>query len=160
MTTEMNELRRKRLQSLVEEEGGPKEFCEKRHSDSADKPINPDQIYQIINGRRNFGEKAARNMEKRAGLPHLYFDDPELTPETEIFKESDPTYKKIMKALQEKPRDQVNVNTLRVIEMLLKGDQDLATKTEGIITFVEQQRANYSATDTNKEINKKTNNKE
>lgn len=89
MSTEINELRRKKLESLVKLDGGSKEFCENRSSETADKPNNPDYINQIIKGERNFGEKAARNMEKRAGLPKGYFDDAEMTPETEVFKEDD-----------------------------------------------------------------------
>jgi len=157
MVTEINELRRKRLEALVEQDGGPRDFCEKRHSDSADKPNNPDYVYQIIKGDRNFGEKAARNMEKRAGLPDGYFDDPEMTPETEIFKENNEVIKHIIKKLQSTPKEHLNMNAARVIEMLIDGGPDLATKTEGIITFVEQKQAEYSSTAASKKNDKAEN---
>jgi len=70
-----SEARIKKLRALVEEDGGPAEFARKRSRPDADKPIDPTFISQILNGHRSFGEKAAANMERRAGLPPRYFDD-------------------------------------------------------------------------------------
>ena len=36
--------------------------------------IDPNYISQILNGHRNFGEKAARTMEEKLGLPPGWFD--------------------------------------------------------------------------------------
>ena len=36
--------------------------------------IDPNYISQILNGHRNFGEKAARTMEGKLGLPSGWFD--------------------------------------------------------------------------------------
>jgi hypothetical protein len=73
-----------RLAALVSEAGGPAEFVRKHRHPSAEKPIDASYISQILNGHRSFGEKAARNMEAQAGLPHGYFDaDPGPIPALE-----------------------------------------------------------------------------
>lgn len=36
--------------------------------------IDPNYISQILNGHRSFGEKAARTMEEKLGLPPGWFD--------------------------------------------------------------------------------------
>lgn len=63
-----------RLRALVTEDGGPAEFARRRSIPTADKPIDPTYVSQVLNGHRAFGEKAAQNMEKRAGLIPGYFD--------------------------------------------------------------------------------------
>lgn len=68
------ELRRQRLQNLVDRAGGPSQFAKKFSRINADKPIDETYVSQILNSHRKFGEKAARNMENRAGLPTEYFD--------------------------------------------------------------------------------------
>jgi hypothetical protein len=66
-----------KLKSLVEKNGGPAEFARKNSRDDADKPIDATYVSQILNGHRAFGEKAATNMARRAGLPLDYFDSHE-----------------------------------------------------------------------------------
>ena len=61
------------LRVLVEKAGGPAQFAKEYSRPDADKPIDPSYISQILNGHRSFGEKAAENMEKRAGLSPGYF---------------------------------------------------------------------------------------
>ena len=60
--SEENEIRRKVLENLVKEAGGPAAFCRKYSKDDAEKPISPTYISQLINKHRTFGEKAARNL--------------------------------------------------------------------------------------------------
>ena len=36
--------------------------------------VNSSYISQLLNGRRNFGESAARKMEKQFGLDDFYFE--------------------------------------------------------------------------------------
>lgn len=72
-----NQMRVERLRTLVVADGGPAEFARKRSQPNADKPIDPTYVSQILNGHRAFGEKAAANMERRAGItPSGYFDLP------------------------------------------------------------------------------------
>jgi hypothetical protein len=59
---------------LVDEAGGPAEFARKYSCDDADKPIDPTYVSQILNGHRSFGEKARRNMARRAGLSEDHFE--------------------------------------------------------------------------------------
>lgn len=68
------ELRKRRLQILVDQAGGPSQFAKKFSRANADKPIDETYVSQILNSHRKFGEKAARNMERRAGLPPEFFD--------------------------------------------------------------------------------------
>lgn len=70
---EMQDFRKQRLAALVEADGGPAAFARRSRPD-ADKPIDATHVSQIINGHRPFGERAARNMERRAGLARFYFD--------------------------------------------------------------------------------------
>ena len=69
-----------KLRALVEADGGPTEFVRKRSRPDADKAIDATYISQILNGHRSFGEKAAANMERRAGLPAGYFDSEDDMP--------------------------------------------------------------------------------
>ena len=75
-----NSIRVARLKALVQAEGGVTEFARRRSSPNADKPIDTSYISQLLNGHRNFGEKSARSMERRAGLPEGYFDGREKIP--------------------------------------------------------------------------------
>lgn len=68
------ECRIARLSELVEKSGGITEFVKKYRSDTADKPIDPSYVSQLINRHRSFGEKASKNMAIRAGLPINYFE--------------------------------------------------------------------------------------
>ncbi len=72
---EKNEIRVARLRELVDKDGGPAAFA-KRTRPEADKPIDAAFVSQILNGHRAFGEKAAENMARRAGLAKGYFDEP------------------------------------------------------------------------------------
>lgn len=64
-----------RLRILVIDAGGPAAFVRAYSQPAADKPIDPTYVSQLLNGKRVFGEKAAKNMERRAGLPEGYFDE-------------------------------------------------------------------------------------
>lgn len=75
---DINDFRRDRLHALVKEAGGPTEFVKRYSRSDADKPIDATYVSQIINGHRKLGEKAARNMERRAGLKPGYLDDSEM----------------------------------------------------------------------------------
>lgn len=69
-----------KLRKLVDEAGGPAAFARKYSRKDADKPIDETYVSQILNGHRAFGERAARNMERRAGLPSGYFDEQPMGP--------------------------------------------------------------------------------
>ena len=72
-----NEFRVEKLRKLVDGYGGPAEFARLRSQDGADKPIDPTYVSQLLNGHRRFGENAADNMCRRAGLPCAGFFRPE-----------------------------------------------------------------------------------
>lgn len=89
---EMIEFRIKKLRSLVDKSGGPAAFA-RQYSEAgakagADKEISETYVSQILNRHRNFRERAARNMEKRAGLPRYYFDTDDDEPSIESNKRS------------------------------------------------------------------------
>jgi len=63
-----------RLRELVDAAGGAAGFVAKHQSEAADKKIDETYVRQLVSGHRSFGEKAARAMEERAGLPMYYFD--------------------------------------------------------------------------------------
>lgn len=75
-TMDKYDTRKEILKTLVDAAGGPAQFAKKYSRKEADKPIDETYVSQILNGHRKFGEKAARNMEKRAGLPENFFDQP------------------------------------------------------------------------------------
>lgn len=64
------------LKKLVDEAGGNADFARKYSQPYADKPIDETYVSQLLNGHRRFGEKAARAMERRGGLPAGYFEPP------------------------------------------------------------------------------------
>lgn len=72
-----NEIRIKKLGALVEKAGGPAAFARKYSIATADKPIDDSYVSQLLNGHRNFGEKASERMAKRAGLPPDFFESDE-----------------------------------------------------------------------------------
>lgn len=59
--------RKKALARLVEKYGTVADFC--RAFD-----LNEDRVRHLLRGHRNFGEKAAREMEEICGLPDFFFD--------------------------------------------------------------------------------------
>ena len=79
----MKSSRIERLRELVEASGGPTGFVRTYNRKDGDKPLNESYVSQILNGHRPFGEKSARNMEKRAGLPPGYFDQEIEAPKPE-----------------------------------------------------------------------------
>lgn len=52
-----------RLRTLVVDAGGPAAFVRAYSQFAADKPIDPTYVSQLLNGKRVFGEKSAKNME-------------------------------------------------------------------------------------------------
>ena len=65
----MNEIRIERLKTLVRKYGSQAKLIE------SGEDINKAYISQLINGTRSMGEKAARNLEKKLGLPTYFFDE-------------------------------------------------------------------------------------
>jgi hypothetical protein len=64
--TDLRDLRVRKLFALVKEQGGASSFCSRhRYSEGV--------LSLILRERKPFGERAARNMEKRAGLRYGYF---------------------------------------------------------------------------------------
>lgn len=59
----ITEIRRKKLEKIVDEYGGIEDFVRERSRPDREKSLSASYISQLINGTRNFGEKAARNME-------------------------------------------------------------------------------------------------
>lgn len=75
--------RLEKLRRLVEAENGPAKFARKYEG------VDPTYVSQLLNGHRSFGEKAARKMEERLGLPQGEFDredDSALQPPAWPFK--------------------------------------------------------------------------
>lgn len=70
----VQELRIRRLRALVKHAGGPAAFVRALRPDVDGKPLEPSYISQLLNSHRGFGEKAARKLAGRAGLPSNYFD--------------------------------------------------------------------------------------
>lgn len=60
----IREARLDRLRRLVEAAGGPAAFARKHQE------VDATYVSQLLNGHRNFGERAARTMERRIGLKH------------------------------------------------------------------------------------------
>jgi hypothetical protein len=145
----MNKLRMKKLRMVVDHFGGAANFCRQKVSPDADKPVDPSHISQILNGHRKFGETAARNMEARTGLPDGYFDSEDMKPESEVFIEDDEYIKQIIKKLQSQPKGSVKINIMRMIEMLIEGGEDSASKIENIYAFVEQKKSEHSTENNN-----------
>ena len=73
-----NKNRVSRLAALVDTFATQKAFAESGN-DVSHKYIN-----MILKGRTSFGEKAARNLETKLGLPHLYFDQTSDVPAYEL----------------------------------------------------------------------------
>ena len=74
----ISENRVSRLAALVDTFATQKAFAESGN-DVSHKYIN-----MILKGRTSFGEKAARNLETKLGLPHLYFDQTSDVPAYEL----------------------------------------------------------------------------
>lgn len=83
---EAEEFRIEKLRELVAQAGGPAGFSRLWSKDDADKQIDASYISQILNGHRSFGEKAAKNMIRRAGLEPDYFDRPSMPKSGNISK--------------------------------------------------------------------------
>ena len=69
MSQEEQNKRMLKLKKLIADSGGTTaEFCRSYG-------VDPSYISQLLNGHRSFGEKAARNLEEKAGLSPGYFDE-------------------------------------------------------------------------------------
>ena len=75
---DMNDNRVSRLAALVDTFRTQKEFA------GSGKDVSHKYINMILKGRTSFGEKAARNLESKLGLPHLYFDQTSDIPAYEL----------------------------------------------------------------------------
>lgn len=89
---DIKQIRRQRLKEIVDKYGGPGGFAKLRSKPDADKPIDSSYVSQVLNGTRNLGETAARNMEERAGLPEGYLDRSEEKKKTKTNDEDLSTY--------------------------------------------------------------------
>ena len=63
----MFDTRRNKLKKLADKVGGSAALAKQYN-------LNPDYLYQLINGRRNIGEKSARKLELSMGLADKYLD--------------------------------------------------------------------------------------
>lgn len=70
---DISEIRRRKLEKTVIKHGGIAKFVRERSRPDKEKSLNASYISQIINGTRNFGEKAAREMEDIAGTAKILF---------------------------------------------------------------------------------------
>lgn len=64
---EIFEIRRNALQRLIDQYESTAGFCRKFNQDDS-------RIRHLLNGQRNFAEKAARQLEEDCGLPDYFFD--------------------------------------------------------------------------------------
>lgn len=60
-------IRRRALHRLIQQYDSTAEFCRQHHQDDS-------RIRHLLNGQRNFAEKAARQLEEDCKLPDFYFD--------------------------------------------------------------------------------------
>lgn len=130
---EIIEIRRKKLKKIVDEYGGIEDFVRERSRPDREKSLNASYISQIINGTRNFGEKAARNMEDLAGLPDYYFDviDDDDADKNKIKQE--PTFYEVTGISPEK----ITIEQIELIRASLAVDKDDIDQAKSIVrTFI------------------------
>jgi len=124
---QMKTRRVERLKALLEKLGGAAEV-EHRYEN-----INASYLSQLINGHCSFGEKAARNLEKKLNLRDLYLDQDEtydannsdnvhLTPELIA-------HLKVMQQLPDYARTEVIRDAIKTVELISKAQA--ATKGNG-----------------------------
>lgn len=132
---DITEIRRRKLERTVIEHGGIAKFVRERSRTDREKSLNASYISQIINGTRNFGEKAAREMEDLAGFPDYYFDtiDDESADKNKIKQE--PTFYEIIGISPEK----ITIEQIELIRASLAVDKDDIDQAKSIVrTFIDK----------------------
>lgn len=106
------------LRELVKSSGGPALFAKKMSADKDD-PIDPTFVSQILNGHRSFGDKARKNMAKRAGLQENYFESiaPKAEQERSKYRVGNPLIEEAIRLMSEMPTQcqQEALGAIRVI---------------------------------------------
>lgn len=131
----ITEIRRKNLEKIVDEYGGIEDFVRERSRPDREKSLNASYISQILNGTRNFGEKAARNMEDLAGLPDYYFDTIEDDDTDKNKIKQEPTFYEIIGISPEK----ITIEQIELIRASLAVDKDDIDQAKSIVrTFIDK----------------------
>lgn len=131
----ISEIRRRKLEKTVIKHGGIAKFVRERSRPDKEKSLNASYISQIINGTRNFGEKAAREMEDIAGLPKYYFDvlDEDDADKNKIKQE--PTFYEVIGINPEK----ITIEQIELIRASLAVDKDDIDQAKSIVrTFIDK----------------------
>lgn len=132
---EITEIRRKKLEKIVDEYGGIEDFVRERSRPDREKSLSASYISQIINGTRNFGEKAARNMEDLAGLPDYYFDTIDDDDADKHKIKQEPTFYEIIGISPEK----ITIEQIELIRASLAVDKDDIDQAKSIVrTFIDK----------------------
>jgi len=132
---DITEIRRRKLEKTVIKHGGIAKFVRERSRPDKEKSLNASYISQIINGTRNFGEKAAREMEDIAGLPEYYFDilDEDDADKNKIKQE--PTFYEVIGINPEK----ITIEQIELIRASLAVDKDDIDQAKSIVrTFIDK----------------------
>lgn len=132
---DISEIRRRKLEKTVIKHGGIAKFVRERSRPDKEKSLNASYISQIINGTRNFGEKAAREMEDIAGLPKYYFDvlDEDDADKNKIKQE--PTFYEVIGINPEK----ITIEQIELIRASLAVDKDDIDQAKSIVkTFIDK----------------------
>lgn len=132
---EITEIRRKKLEKIVDEYGGIENFVRERSRPDREKSLSASYISQLINGTRNFGEKAARNMEDLAGLPDYYFDTIEDDDVDKHKIKQEPTFYEVIGINPEK----ITIEQIELIRASLAVDKDDIDQAKSIVrTFIDK----------------------
>lgn len=131
----ITEIRRKKLEKIVDEYGGIEDFVRERSRPDREKSLSASYISQLINGTRNFGEKAARNMEDLAGLPDYYFDTIEDDDVDKHKVKQEPTFYEVIGINPEK----ITIEQIELIRASLAVDKDDIDQAKSIVkTFIDK----------------------
>lgn len=139
-------LRIKKLNELIELEGSIANLCRNRISGKADKPVDPSHISQIRTGKRTFGEKAARNMEERLGLPHMYFDTEDMSPNTETFTTDNEIKKILHKAVARIADKDLTLEMADLLVEALHTSKENISKSKAVMFALNHSEPEYQAT--------------
>lgn len=132
---DITEIRRRKLEKTVTEYGGIENFVRERSRPDREKSLSASYISQLINGTRNFGEKAARNMEDLAGLPDYYFDTIDDDDADKHKIKQEPTFYEVIGINPEK----ITLEQIDLIRASLAVDKDDIDQAKSIVrTFIDK----------------------
>ena len=117
----IHEVRRRQLQKLVDKFGSQTAVAELAGRQQ-------DYLSRILSGKpakeggRNMGEKIARAMEGKIGLPHMYFDDPDAEPDGR----AGGSLQEQLNALPPQQRREIEARFKEILELFLRREPEAA----------------------------------